>query len=148
MSEGTDSTQTKTGKENLTLRARVCTKPLPCRRVWENEKYCRELAKDITSLIKWPTKGWWKHWFLIARIEVSESPSKIELPKLISWRKVTALRSTIVSKTTIDDGRGMISDNAARTIKRRSHLVKLKLLSKNQLIQISPYTQKTEEVQV
>ena len=115
MSEGTDSTQTKTGKENLTLRARVCTKPLPCWRVWEKEKYCRELAKDITSLIKWPTKGWWKHWFLIARIEVSESPSKIELPKLISWRKVTALRSTIVSKTTIDDGRGMISDNAART---------------------------------
>ena len=28
---------------------------------------------------------------------------------------MTALRATIVSKTTIDDGRGMISDNAART---------------------------------
>ena len=77
--------------------------------------YGWELAEDIMSLIKWPTNGWWKHWFLIARIEVSESPSKIELPKLSSWRKVTALRAAIVSKLTIDDGRGMISDNAART---------------------------------
>ena len=32
--------------------------------------------------------------------------------------------------------------------KRRSHLVKLKLLSKNQLIQISSYTQKTEEIKM
>ena len=35
-----------------------------------------------------------------------------------------------------------------RSIKRRSHLVKLKLLSKNQLIQISSYTQKTEEIKM
>ena len=67
------------------------------------------------SLIKWPTKGWSKHWFLIAKIEVPKSPSKIELPMPSSWRKVIALHAAIVSKTTIDDGREMISNNAART---------------------------------
>ena len=107
---------------NLNRKRKSCSsgesmcQTMPCRCMWEKEKYCRKLAKDIIMfLIKWPNKGWWKHWFLIARIKVSESPSKIELPKLSSWRKVTALCAAIVSKTTIDDGRGMISNNAART---------------------------------
>ena len=30
------------------------------------------------SLIKWPTDGEWKHWFLIAKIDDYEYPSKIE----------------------------------------------------------------------
>ena len=64
------------------------------------------------TLIKWPTTWWWKHWFLIANIEVSESPSKIELPKPSLCRKVTALSAAIISRARIDDGRGMISDKA------------------------------------
>ena len=67
------------------------------------------------SLIKWPTEGWWKDWFLIARIDSSESPSKIELCKPFSWRKLTALRAASVSRATMEDGKGMISDIVAST---------------------------------
>ena len=66
MSGGTDSIQTKTGKENLTLRTKVCTKPLRCRHVCEREKYCRELAKDIVTVcfeLK-PTSTFLLHVFL------------------------------------------------------------------------------------
>ena len=68
------------------------------------------------SFIKWPTFGWWKHWFLIAEIEVSESPSKIEPCRLSSWRKWTTLRAATVSNANIDDGQGIISDKAAMTV--------------------------------
>ena len=113
ISEGTDSFQIETRKDNLALWAKAWAKPLLCLPVWAKEKYCKELAKEIMSLTKWPTTGWWKHWFLIAGIEVSESPSKIELSKPSSCRKETALRAAIVSRARIDDGRGMISDRAA-----------------------------------
>ena len=112
---GTDSIQTKTVKESLTLWVRVCARALPCRHVWKKEKYWKELIKDIMSLIKWPTAGWWKHWFLVAKTNVSESPSKVELCKSSSWRKWSALRAAIVSKATMNDGRGIILDRAAKT---------------------------------
>ena len=67
------------------------------------------------SLIKWPTDGWWKHWFLIANVDASESPSKIELCKSSSRIKVTALQAAMVSTATMEDGEGMVSDRAAST---------------------------------
>lgn len=65
------------------------------------------------SLIKCPTDGWWKHWFFITKINIYESPSKLELCKPSSWRNLIALLAAIVSNTTINDGRGMISNRAA-----------------------------------
>ena len=116
MSGGTDSFQIEIGKENLALRARAYARALPCRRVWEKEKYWKEPTKDIMSFIIWPTSGWWKHWFLIAEIEDSESPSKIEPCRLSSWRKWTALRVATVSNANTDDGQGVILDKAAMIV--------------------------------
>ena len=116
MSGGTDSFQTEIGKESLALRAKACAKALPCRCVWEKEKYWKEPTKDIMSFIKWPTSGWWKHCFLIAEIEVSKSPSKIEPCRLSSWRKWTTLRAATVSNANTDDGQGIISNKAAMTV--------------------------------
>lgn len=70
------------------------------------------------SLIKCPTDGWWKHWFFITKINIYESPSKLELCKPSSWRNLTALLAAIVSNTTMDDGRGMISNRAAIIFQR------------------------------
>lgn len=112
---GTDSIQTKTGKESLTLRVRACARALPCWHVWKKEKYWKELIEDMMSLIKWPTAGWGKHWFLIAKIYVFESPSKVEPCKSNSWRKWSALRPAVVSKATMNNGRGIILDRAAKT---------------------------------
>lgn len=115
MSGGKEFLQSKTRKENLALRAKACAKVLPCRHVWEKEKYCKELTENIMSLIKWPTDGWWKRWFLIAKVDASESPSKIELCKSSSWIKVTALLVAMISTATMDNGRGMISGRATST---------------------------------
>ena len=60
MSEGTEFLHVKTGKELFALRTRACAKVLPCQRIWEKVKNCKELSEDIVSLIKWPTEGSWK----------------------------------------------------------------------------------------
>ena len=115
ISEGTEFIQTKTGKENLTHRARACANSLPCRHVWEKEEYCKVLTEDIMSLTKWPTSGCWKHWFLNAKIDSSESPSRIEPRKPSSRMKRATLLAAIVSRATIDEGMRIILDKAART---------------------------------
>ena len=70
----------------------------------------------MMSFIMWPTSGWWKHWFLIAEIEDSESPFKIEPCKLSSWRKRTTLWAAIVSKAKTEDGQGTNSDKATTIV--------------------------------
>ena len=67
------------------------------------------------SLTKWPTTGCWKLCFLIAEIASLESPSKIVPLKPSSRTNRTARLAAIVSSATMDEGRGIISDSAAKT---------------------------------
>ena len=67
------------------------------------------------SLTKWPTTGCWKLYFLKAEIASSKSPSKIVPLKPSSRTNRTARIATIVSRATMDEGRGIISDSAAKT---------------------------------
>ena len=66
-------------------------------------------------LTKWPTTGCWKLCFLIVEIASSESPSKIMPLKPSSQTNRTARLAAIVSRATMDEGRGIISDSAAKT---------------------------------
>ena len=67
------------------------------------------------SLTKWPTTGCWKLCFLIVEIASLESPSKIMPLKPSSRTNRIARLVTIVSNATMDEGRGILSDNAAKT---------------------------------
>ena len=117
MSGGTEFLHTKIGKEFIVLWARACVKALPCQCVWERKKLkmINWRFNVFNQMTHRTTEGWWIDWFLIAEIDFSESPSKIELCKSSSLRKTTARRAAKVSRTTTDDGRGIISDIAART---------------------------------
>ena len=57
----------------------------------------------------------WKLCFLIVEIASSESPSKIMPLKPSSRTNRTACLAVVVSRATMDEGRGIISDSAAKT---------------------------------
>ena len=67
------------------------------------------------SLTKWPTTRCWKLCFLIVEIASLESPSKIVPLKPSSQTNRIARLAAIVSRATLDEGRGIISDSAAKT---------------------------------
>ena len=88
---------------------------LLCWNVWEKEKFWKELAEDSMSLSRWPHDGWDKHWFFLVEMDTSESPSKTELCMPNSWTKWIALRAASVSRTCIQEGKGIISTKVAKT---------------------------------
>ena len=112
---GTSSIQTNKGKEKQAVRAKAWATLLPWLLVWESEKVPKELAIDLKSFTKWPTRECVTSLCDKAFITPSASPSKLICCKPSSIANTVALLAANNSRVSTDDGRAIFSDSAAIT---------------------------------